>query len=62
MLERKGERAPTSLYDLQRSVGRNSSGQERKFIYLTRATRGYRKHEILPRILARSLGNQKFLV
>ena len=37
-LEREGKRAPTSLYNLQRSVSRNSSGQELKFIYSTRAT------------------------
>ena len=42
-LERERERAPTYLYDLRRSVGRNSSGQERKFIYSTRATCGYQK-------------------
>ena len=59
-LETERERAPTSLYDLRRSVGRNSSGQEQKFIYLTRATHGYRKHEILPMIQMRSLENQRF--
>ena len=33
---------------------RNSSGQERKFIYSTRATREYQKHGISPRIQVRS--------
>ena len=60
--ERRRERALTSLYDLRRSVGQNSSRQERKFIYSIRATRGYRKHEISPRIQARSSGNQRFRV
>ena len=31
-LERERKRAPTFLYDLRRSIGRNSSGQEQKFI------------------------------
>ena len=61
-LERERERAPTSFYDLQRSVGRNSLGQERKFIYLMRATSGYRKHGISSMIQARSSGNQRFRV
>ena len=50
----------TSLFNLRSSIDRNSSSQEQKFIYSTRATRGYRKHGILPRIQARSSGNQKF--
>ena len=48
--ERERERAQTPLYDLRRSVGRNSSSRKRKFIYLMRATRGYRKHGISLRI------------
>ena len=60
--ERERERALTFLYELRRSVGRNSLGQERKFIYLTRATSGYRKHGISLRIQARSSGNQRFRV
>ena len=61
--ERKKKRKNTnSLFDLQRSFNRNSSGQERKFICSTRATRGYRKHEISPRIPAKSLRNQRFRV
>ena len=55
--ERGGERAPTSLYDLRRSVGQNLSGQERKFIYSTRATCEYRKYGISLRIQARISGN-----
>ena len=39
---------------------RNLSGQERKFIYSTRATREYQKHEISPRIQVRSSKNPKF--
>ena len=30
-------------------TGRNSAGRELKLIYATRATRGYRNHNILPR-------------
>ena len=59
---RESERSPTSLNDLRRSGGRNSSGQEQKFIYLTKARRGYQKHGISPRIKARSLENQRFRV
>ena len=59
---REGKRALTSLFDLWRSVGRNSSGQERKFIYSTSATCGYQKHNISLRIQARSSGNQGFQV
>ena len=59
-LERERERALTSLYDLRRLVGRNSS--EQKFIYLTRATHGYQKHRISLRIQMRSSGNQMFRV
>ena len=51
-----------SIYDLWRSSGRISSGQDLKFIYSTRATRGYKKHEISLRIRAKSLGNQRFRV
>ena len=54
--------ALASFYDIRRSGGRISSGQDLKFIYLTRATHGYKKHEILPRIRAKSLGNQRFRV
>ena len=39
-----------SLYDLRRSGGRNPSIQDLKFIYLTRATRGYRQHAVSPKI------------
>ena len=58
----KEREASTSLYDLRSLVAWFSSGQERKFIYSTRATRGYRKHGISPRIQARSLENQRFRV
>ena len=39
-----------SFSDLWKSDCRNSSGKERKVLYATRATRGYQKHEISPRI------------
>ena len=55
----RGE-APTSLYDLRRLVGQFSLGQELKIICSTKATRGYRKHEISPRIQVKSSGNQGF--
>ena len=35
-----------SLYDLWRSSGRISSGQELKFIYLARATRGHQNQGV----------------
>ena len=40
-LERERRETPPSLYDLRRSGGRNLSSQDLKFIYSTRATRGY---------------------
>ena len=45
-MERKGERRrePSASFDDLRSfVGQNSSSKELKFIYSTRATRGYQK-------------------
>ena len=39
-----------SFSDLRKSDRRNSSGKERKVLYATRATRGYKKHWISPRI------------
>ena len=57
-----GEKALASLYNLWRSGGRISSGQDLKFIYSIRATRGYQKHEISSRVCAKSLGNQRFRV
>ena len=50
----------SSLFDTRSCDRRNSSGQERKFIYSTRATREYQKHGISPRIQVRSLENPKF--
>ena len=61
MLERVGERAPSSLYDLQRSVGRNLSGKERKFIYLTRATRGVPKTRDFTKDFSKEFGKSKVL-
>ena len=60
--EKEEREASTSLYDLRRSVGRFSSGQELKIICSTKATRGYRKHELSPRIQVKSSGNQGFQV
>ena len=40
-LEREMRETPPSLYDLRKSGGRNPSSQDLKFIYSTRATRGY---------------------
>ena len=45
-LERERRETPHSLYDLRRSGGWNPSSQDLKFIYLMRATCGYRQHAI----------------
>ena len=58
--ERVKREAPTSLYDLQSSVAHFLSSQELKFIYATRATRGYRKQRISPKIHAKSSGDRGF--
>ena len=50
----------SSLFDIRSFDRRNSSGQEQKFIYLTRATREYKKYGISPRIQVRSSENPKF--
>ena len=39
-----------SLFDSRSSDRQNSSGQTRKVLYATRATREYQKHEISPKI------------
>ena len=49
-LERERRETSHFLYDLRRSSGRNPSSQDLKFIYSTRATRGYRQHAISSRI------------
>ena len=49
-LEREMRETSHSLYDLRRSGGQNPSSQDSKFIYLTRATRGYPQHAILSKI------------
>ena len=49
-----------SLFDIRSFDRRNSSGQERKFIYWTRVTREYQKHWISSRIQVRSAKNPKF--
>ena len=41
-LEREMRETPSSLYDLRKSGGRNLLSQDLKFIYSTRAMRGYR--------------------
>ena len=43
-LEREMRETPHSLYDIWRSGGRNPSSQDLKFIYSTKAMRGYRQH------------------
>ena len=61
--EKRVEReALTSLYNLRSSVARFSSGQELKFIYATRATRGYQKQRISLKIHSKSLGDRGFRV
>ena len=60
--EREERESPTSLYNLQRSMGRFLSGQELKIICSTKATCGYRKQEISPVIQVKSSGNQRFRV
>ena len=40
----------SSIFDSQSSDRRISSGQTRKVLYATKATREYQKHEILPKI------------
>ena len=50
----------SSLFDTRSFDRRNSSSQERKFIYSTRATREYQKHGISQRIQVRSSENPKF--
>ena len=53
----RGERKlPPSLYDLLRSGGRNPSSQDLKFIYSTRATRGYRQHAVSPKVRFTAIG------
>ena len=49
-LEREMRETPPSLYDLRRSGGQNQSSQDFKFIYSTRAMRGYRQHAISSKI------------
>ena len=59
--ERMREIYPSFL-NPRSSVGRNSSGQEHKFIYTMKAMCGYRKHKIWLMIQEMSLGNQRFWV
>ena len=47
---RRERKNPPSLYDLRRSGGWNPSSQDLKFIYSTRATRGYQQHAVSPKI------------
>ena len=54
--------APTSLYNLWSPIARYSSAQELKYIYTMRATRGYQKQRISPKIQAKSLGDRGFRV
>ena len=49
-----------SFSDLRKSNRRNSLGKERKVLYMTRATRGYQKHGISPRIQVKNSENPNF--
>ena len=49
-LEREMRETPLSLYDLPRWGGRNPLSQDLKFIYSTRAMRGYRQNAISSKI------------
>ena len=51
-----------SLFDPRSSTGQNSCSQEPKFIYATRATRGYQKQRISSKIQAKSLRDRGFRV
>ena len=60
--EREEKRKKSKAYfsDLWRSIGQNSSSQELKFIYLTRAKRTYQNRRISQKIQKRRFGgNQK---
>ena len=50
----------TSLFDSRSSDRRISSGQTRKVLYATRATRGNQKHGISPRIQVKIQKNSSF--
>ena len=56
--ERKEKKKKSRAYfsDLRSSVGRNSSSQELKFIYSTKATHTYQNHGISSKIPKRSFG------
>ena len=61
-VQRVEREALTSLYDLRSSIARFSSGQKLKSLYMTRATGGYRKQRISPKIQVKSLGDCGFQV
>ena len=50
----------SSFFDSRSSDRRISSGQTRKVLYATRATRGNQKHGISPRIQVKILKNPSF--
>ena len=55
----RGERKVLpSLYDLRRLGGWNPSSQDLKFIYSTRATRGYQQHAVSLKISGLENKNQ----
>ena len=58
--ERRGKRngSKDSFSDPQRSVGQNSSDQELKFIYSSRATRTYQNRGISSKVQKRSVDPQ----
>ena len=58
--EEKRKNSKAYFLDLWRSIGQNSSSQELKFIYSTRATRMYQNRRISLKIQKRRFGgNQK---
>ena len=56
-----GERSSSFFFLRSTEIGW-SDLEDLKFIYSTRATCGYKKHEISSRIHAKSLRNQRFRV
>ena len=54
------KKSKTSFSNLRSSIGRNSSSQELKFIYSTRATLTYQNRRILPKIQKRRFGEIGF--
>ena len=66
MREKKREgvekKAPTSFYDLRKSIDRLPTDQGLKSEYSVRATHGYQKLQVSPRFHAEGSGSRKFWV